>query len=134
MILSSFASLFKTWWTLQLAVSCVSFLQLLILFIVPESPRWLISVGRLDQAESVLKTIATKNGKEDFVKTFKIQSLSQETESIKDNSKETLGIKDLFNRKIIVFTLVQMVTWPAVALGYFGWLFSSHDLHCFIYV
>ena len=106
---------------MQLAVTCVSFLQLLILFIVPESPRWLISVGRLDQAEYVLKLIATKNGKDDFVQSFKIQSLSQETESIKDNSKETLGIKDLFNRKIIIFTLVQMVTWPAVSLGYYGW-------------
>ena len=30
-VLSSFASLFPSWWTLQLAVSCASFLQILIL-------------------------------------------------------------------------------------------------------
>lgn len=117
MFLSLLAPVFKSWWTLQLAVSCVSFFQFFIFLVIPESPRWLISVGRLDQAEKVIKNIAAKNKMQDLAKTFKLPS-----EVVKENEiqSEVLGFKDLFNRRIILFTIVQVLVWPAVTLGYFG--------------
>ena len=39
---------------------------------------------------------------------------------MKEETQNSYGLKDLFNRKIVLFTLVQMITWPAVSLGYFG--------------
>ena len=117
MFLSLLAPAFKSWWTLQLTVSCASFLQFLIFFAIPESPRWLISIGNLDQAEKVLKNIAAKNSMKDLAETFKLPS-----EAIKENEVEAkvLGFKDLFNRRIILFTIVQILIWPSVTLGYFG--------------
>ena len=83
--------------------------------VVPESPRWLLSTGRHVQAEQVIKNIAAKNGNKEFSQNFKI-----EINTTQEASGKTYGLKDLFNRKIVVFTLVQMITWPAVSLGYFG--------------
>ena len=90
---------------------------------VPESPRWLLSTGRYAQAEKVIKYIADKNGNHEFSQTFKIASSEELEESEETGKEETLqsyGLKDLFNRKIVLFTFVQMITWPAVSLGYFG--------------
>jgi len=131
-VLSSFASLFPSWWTLQLAVSCASFLQIFILFIVPESPRWLLSTGRFKEAEKVIKLLAARNGNVEFSKTFKIEmesdSTSEKSSDDVEQKEKTYGFKDLFNRKILVFTLVQMVTWPAVSLGYFGLSYGSSEM------
>lgn len=92
--------------------------------VVPESPRWLLSTGRHVQAEQVIKNIAAKNGNKEFSQNFKIEqylsNVNEEINTTQEASGKTYGLKDLFNRKIVVFTLVQMITWPAVSLGYFG--------------
>ena len=92
--------------------------------VVPESPRWLLSTGRHVRAEQVIKNIAAKNGNKEFSQNFKIEqylsNVNEEINTTQDPSRKSYGLKDLFNRKIVVFTLVQMVTWPAVSLGYFG--------------
>ena len=90
---------------------------------VPESPRWLLSTGRYSQAEKVIKYIADKNGNHEFSQTFKIapsEQVEDSEEPVKGETQQSYGLKDLFNRKIVLFTLVQMITWPAVSLGYFG--------------
>ena len=92
--------------------------------VVPKSPRWLLSTGRHVQAEQVIKNIAAKNGNKEFSQNFKIEqylsNVNEEINTTQEASGKTYGLKDLFNRKIVVFTLVQMITWPAVSLGYFG--------------
>ena len=90
---------------------------------MPESPRWLLSTGRFAQAEKVIKYLADKNGNHEFSRTFKIapsEQLEESEATVKEETQQSYGLKDLFNRKIVLFTLVQMITWPAVSLGYFG--------------
>ena len=98
---------------------------------VPESPRWLLSTGRYAQAEKVIKYIADKNGNHEFSQTFKIapsEESEESEETVKEETLQSYGLKDLFNRKIVLFTLVQMITWPAVSLGYFGQSHGSGDI------
>ena len=95
--------------------------QLALLAAVPESPRWLLATGRVRRAERVIKYIAAKNGNTDFARDFRIdvdESSGAEDEGAKPGT--SYGIRDLFDRRILMFTLVQFVTWPAVSLGYFG--------------
>ena len=85
----------------------------------------MLSTGRYAQAEKVIKYIADKNGNHEFSQTFKIapsEKLEESEETGREETQKSYGLKDLFHRKIVLFTLVQMVTWPAVSLGYFGQL------------
>jgi len=125
-ILSSVAWLFNTWFTLQLTVSCVSFLQLLLWFVIPESPRWLISTKRFKEAETLIKKAAARNGKLEFSKNFQIKEV--EVVETKESEKSSYGFRDLFDKRILLFTLVQMVAWPAVSLGYFGLSYGSSEM------
>ena len=54
---------FRDWVTLQV----VAYLPMLALiglyFLVPESPRWLIAVGRIDEAKAIIQKGAEINGK-----------------------------------------------------------------------
>ncbi|KAF0303881.1 Organic cation transporter protein [Amphibalanus amphitrite] len=53
----------RTWRELQLLLSVPALLLPLLLRSLPESPRWLLSRGRLDEAADVLETIAKRNGR-----------------------------------------------------------------------
>ena len=88
-ILSSVASLFDTWFTLQLTVSCVSFLQLLLWFVIPESPRWLISTKRFKEAETLIRKAAIQNGKLEFSKTFKMTEIETVEKQEVEDAKST---------------------------------------------
>ena len=51
----------RDWKTFQIVVSAPLFLQLLLYFILPESPRWLIATGRHKQAKKTVEKGAKMN-------------------------------------------------------------------------
>ena len=56
------AYLIRSWVNLQLSFACTSLVLVSYFFLVPESPRWLISKGQTEKAENILKRIAKYNG------------------------------------------------------------------------
>ncbi|XP_048515087.1 organic cation transporter protein-like isoform X2 [Athalia rosae] len=56
------AYLTRTWSGFQIAVSVPPILLLSYYWIIPESPRWLLAVGRVEEAEAVLTKAAKRNG------------------------------------------------------------------------
>lgn len=60
-----FAFLNKDWVYIQIPTIGFGVLGSLLLLTQPESPRFLISSGKFDQARKVFNTIAIKNGKPD---------------------------------------------------------------------
>ena len=50
----------RSWNTFQLAISVPSILLLSYYFLLPESPRWLLTVGRTDDAVHILEVIAKR--------------------------------------------------------------------------
>ncbi|XP_041465548.1 solute carrier family 22 member 21-like [Lytechinus variegatus] len=64
MSLPGLAFLLKDWVYLQLAISLPNVLTIFIIIIIPESTRWLLSRGKVEQAEANLQRIAKFNGKE----------------------------------------------------------------------
>ena len=49
------------WKTLQIVVSAPLFLLLLLYFVLPESPRWLIATGRYKEAKETIEKAAKMN-------------------------------------------------------------------------
>ena len=60
-LVSFIAYTIRDWKTFQIVVSAPLFLLLLLYFIVPESPRWLIATGRLTEAKDILEKASRKN-------------------------------------------------------------------------
>jgi len=57
-------------------------LVILTCFYIPESPRWLISVGRIDEAKEVIKRVAKINGTLDKLKNEELDaSLKRQMEN-----------------------------------------------------
>ncbi|PIK53685.1 putative solute carrier family 22 member 3 [Apostichopus japonicus] len=63
----------QDWRTLQIVISVPFFLFHLIAWFIPESPRWLISVGRYKEATNVFAKIARLNGRKIDPMTMKPQ-------------------------------------------------------------
>ncbi|XP_057262889.1 solute carrier family 22 member 3 [Pezoporus wallicus] len=63
MILPGIAYLIPTWQGIQLAISLPNFIFLLYYWVVPESPRWLLTRKKGDKALKIMHTIAKHNGK-----------------------------------------------------------------------
>lgn len=59
--LALFGYFIRDWQTLQFALSIPSVLLLSYYWLVPESPRWLFTVGRLDEAATILTKAAKMN-------------------------------------------------------------------------
>jgi len=49
------------WWIFQIAISAPLFGMLVLYFIVPESPRWLIAKGKYKEAKNVIEKAAKMN-------------------------------------------------------------------------
>ena len=62
-VLVVLAYFIRGWKELQLATHAASLVSLTIFFLVPESPRWLISQGKLEDAKLVITSMATTNKK-----------------------------------------------------------------------
>ncbi|XP_023337932.1 organic cation transporter protein isoform X1 [Eurytemora carolleeae] len=89
MILAGLAYMFNTWFNLALITS-LPFLSLFVYWwIVPESPRWLLSTGRIDEAEVVVQRIAKWN-KKDIPANFIHQMAAQASCS---SSRRTSGTR-----------------------------------------
>ena len=52
----------RSWQNLQLSFASISLVLVSFFFLVPESPRWLISKGKTEKSEDLLKSIAKNNG------------------------------------------------------------------------
>lgn len=53
----------RNWYSLSLATSVPFILLFSYWWIIPESPRWLLSKNRIDEAEVIVQNMARVNGK-----------------------------------------------------------------------
>lgn len=96
MLLSLITYMERDWVKLSLYTSVPFTLYFLYIFIMPESPRWLLMRGRLEEALKVLENMAKINGRKlpNKIKTNLEAKIAQK----KDSNKNTVnvGVIDLF--------------------------------------
>lgn len=119
--LPGFAYFIRDWHYLQLALSLPSVILISYYWLVPESPRWLFTVGRIDDAAAVLEKSARMNNlpTENINENLKAYKKALTTDS---SSKQSKGnILDLFRTpNMRTKTICMCFNWFVCGLGFFG--------------
>lgn len=105
----------RHWRTLATAANSPGVLFFLLSVNFPESPRWLYSQGRSEQAEQVLLYLAQQNGRDRTQLKLKRNSASTQ------NGSRRPGILNLITHPVLRWrTVVLMYVWYACSLVYYG--------------
>ena len=118
----------KDWSMFQLAVSIFMLVTCLSWFLLPESPRYLISKGNVVEVTKVLEKAAKRNG----VKlSSEVMAAKKEVEGEEKKEEEVLeiyGLMDMFRGSQLKITIAFFITWPVITLLYYGDNISSRNI------
>lgn len=128
-IVSLLSLVLPDWRDLQLALSLPGCLLVILWFFLPESPRWLLSMGRTQEAKEILQKAAKFNKRELPPDLDKMMMLNKT-----ETCKEEPSVKLLFKGVLLKRTLCLFVAWFAMTIAYYGLLlnigkFNLGDLH-----
>lgn len=102
-------------WRWVFALEAIPCLWLFVLrFYVPESPRWLEAVGRVEEAEKITATM------EEHVQRRTGKPLPPVTETLYVQEPEKTKIRDIFQGIYAKRTLMIWILWPAIQFGFYG--------------
>lgn len=112
-----FAYFLRDWHRLQFALSIPSVILISYYWLIPESPRWLFTVGRVDESVKILEKAAKWNK-------LPVENIRGDLETIhgaKTSQKAKGNILDLFRTKNMrVKTICMNFNWFVCGLGFFG--------------
>ncbi|XP_043837253.1 solute carrier family 22 member 4 [Dromiciops gliroides] len=131
MLLPLFAYFIRDWRMLLLALTVPGVLCVPLWWVIPESPRWLISQGRFEEAEVIIQKAAKMNNVTAPVIVFDPLEFQELTPL-----KQQKGfILDLFRtRHIAIITIMSLMLWMLVSVGYFGLSLNTPNLHGDVYL
>lgn len=128
-IVSLLSLAIPNWWDLQLSLSVPGCLLLGLWFVLPESPRWLISMGKTQEAKLILEKAAKFNKQElpaDLDKLLMVYKT--------DTPEEDPSVLMLLRANLRKRTICLFLTWFAMTIAYYGLLlnignFGTGNLH-----
>ena len=116
--------LFRDWHHLQLAFAIGSLSLVSYFFFIPESPRWLVSKNRIQEAQELLWLLAKKNGVDakrtrlaEYFDTLKCLKESQETNSHNGSSTMVLAKNAITNSEYLKRTFLLIPPFFAVGVA-----------------
>ncbi|KAL1139156.1 hypothetical protein AAG570_009216 [Ranatra chinensis] len=132
--ISGIAYYIKGWREFQLVITLPAASFLCFWWILPESPRWLLTAGKVDKVMTVLEEASRFNKKELPPNTDKIlkQSVSK---MHAEQSQRKVGLMDLFKTpKIRKISLTLYVVWFMVYIVYYGLVLNLSNLGGDVYL
>ncbi|KAI1883554.1 hypothetical protein AGOR_G00232780 [Albula goreensis] len=117
-----FAYLIRGWRMLLVASSLPGFLYIPLWWYIPESPRWLLSQGRVEEAEAIIRAAAKKNGVNAPDVIFRAEDYMELMETNdKKKSKHVYTLLDLVKTtNLRNITILQMIIGFVINITYFG--------------
>ncbi|KAB5565430.1 hypothetical protein PHYPO_G00241410 [Pangasianodon hypophthalmus] len=117
----------RSWRILLTALSLPALLYIPLWWFIPESPRWLLSKGRVQEAEDIIRAAARQNGITPPEVIFKdSQLIISESES----SDVSYTYMDLIRTpKMRSVTLLNSVVWFTITISYFGLCLSTPNMN-----
>ncbi|XP_078267185.1 organic cation/carnitine transporter 2-like [Rhinoraja longicauda] len=126
MLLPFIAYFIRGWKMLILTLSLISLLYIPLWWFIPESPRWLLSKGRVKEAESIIRLMAKKNG----ITPPTVLFTDDELEHLQNKQVKHVPVTQLIkSRNIIVITVINLLMWMIIAIGYYGLSLNVPNLH-----
>ncbi|XP_062976773.1 solute carrier family 22 member 4 [Elgaria multicarinata webbii] len=125
MLLPLFAYFIRDWRMLLLALTVPGVCCVPLWWLIPESPRWLISQARFEEAEIIIRKAAKMNG-------IPAPALLLDPREVEDfKAKQQQGmLLDLFRtRNIAIITVMFLLLWMFTSIGYFGLSLNTPNLH-----
>ncbi|XP_032885141.1 solute carrier family 22 member 5-like isoform X2 [Amblyraja radiata] len=136
MLLPFVAYFMRGWRMLILILSLISLLYIPLWWFIPESPRWLLSKGRVKEAESIIRFMAKKNG----ITPPAVLFTDDELEHIQNKQVKSVPVIQLIKTsRIRAITMINLVVWMILAIGYYGLSLNVPNLHgndylnCFLF-
>ncbi|CAG9773021.1 unnamed protein product [Ceutorhynchus assimilis] len=130
--ISGMAFLLQNWRHLQLAVSLPSALFLATWWILPESPRWLLALGRTREVYQILDAAAKFNKKDLPTNLDKTLVPVGKIEAVENHN---VGVTDLFKTAYMrKKTLILFLIWFGVYLVYYGLVLNLGNMGGDLYV
>uniref|UniRef100_A0A8C3EDX6 Uncharacterized protein n=1 Tax=Corvus moneduloides TaxID=1196302 RepID=A0A8C3EDX6_CORMO len=131
MLLPLFAFFIRDWRMLLLALTLPGLLCIPLWWVIPESPRWLISQGRFQEAEDIIRKAAKTNG----ITAPDVILDPSELQDVNSQKQQTYTILDLMKtRNILTITIMSVLLWMIISVGYFGLSLDTPNLHGDVYV
>ncbi|XP_053319370.1 organic cation/carnitine transporter 2-like isoform X2 [Spea bombifrons] len=126
MLLPLFSYFIRDWRTLLLALTVPGLFCIPLWWIIPESPPWLISQGRLEEAEEIIRQAAKRNSVSPPAVIFK----TGELEDYKNSQRKRHSFLDLVKtQNVLIITLLTICLWLIISIGYFGVSLNTPNLH-----
>ncbi|XP_038564894.1 solute carrier family 22 member 5-like isoform X3 [Micropterus salmoides] len=123
----------RAWKSLLLALSVPGLLYPTLWWFIPESPRWLLSQGRVEEAEAIVRKAATKNKVEAPRVIF--EDYSAHADETKKHPKEHYNVFSLLRtRNLRNTTVILCLVWFALSIGYFALSLNTSRLHADPYI
>ncbi|XP_013421094.1 organic cation transporter protein [Lingula anatina] len=127
LIFLAIAYFIRDWRTVQLITPFPGFLLLGTWWVLPESPRWLLSRGRYDEVVTIATRIAKRNNKK--LPDMDLFIKQHEKERAMENHETRFGFWDLFRSPdLTVVTLKNMFVWFSMSLFNYGVFFNLKNL------
>ncbi|CAN9497608.1 unnamed protein product [Ophioblennius macclurei] len=125
LLMTCSAHLVRNWRFLSLIMAVPGLACVPIWWLISESPRWLLSQGRLQEAECLLRSAARQNRVEPPSVIF----ASRSVEKVQSQKSESLGFMDLLKAtNIRNISVILWIIWFSVNISYFGVALNSSSL------
>ncbi|XP_030621383.1 solute carrier family 22 member 21-like [Chanos chanos] len=124
-----FAYYIRTWRILLIALSIPGFLYIPMWWYIPESPRWLLSQGRVEEAEAIIRAAAKMNGVTPPEVIFKQSDCDQLLAKDDQASQVQYSWTDLFKTtNIRNITILSIIIWIVISMTYYGLSLSTPNM------
>ncbi|XP_068187605.1 solute carrier family 22 member 4-like [Antennarius striatus] len=121
MTLPWIAYFIREWRTFLAVLSMTSVVYIPLWWFIPESPRWLVTQGRVEEAEIIVRHAARKN------KVTAPPIIFTGSLAISPNRKYTM-VDIMKSNNIRCITLMCLLLWMAINIGYFGLSLNTSNL------
>uniref|UniRef100_A0A8C5N4W2 Solute carrier family 22 member 5-like n=1 Tax=Gouania willdenowi TaxID=441366 RepID=A0A8C5N4W2_GOUWI len=126
MAMPAVAYFLREWWTLLIPMAACSLIYVPLWWLVPESPRWLFTQGRVMEAEVILRK-AAKINKVEAPLTLFTQAEVEDAMAMKENKYNILVI--LKDCNIFYITFICSLLWFIVTISYYALILNTSNLN-----